>query len=210
VTDRPQSPRRRARNAAWTRADLVALDFETTGLDPARDEIVSFGTVPVREGRIQMSESVYRLTKPDAPPSPISVTIHGLRTQDLAAAPALAETRLALADALRGRFLLTWFAPVENGFLRAIFGGTRRTWERRNIDVRLLAIAAADDPEGAQRWSLSTAARVHGVPVVDAHHALDDALVTAQLFLVLATRREVNGPARVADLLRAPAARTGG
>jgi len=196
------------RNARWTDADLVALDFETTGLDPARDEIVSFGTVPVRGGRIQMSSSDYRLTRPDVPPSPVSVTIHGLRTQDLAAAPALAETRLALANALRGRFLLTWFAPVENGFLRAIFGGTRRTWERRNIDVRLLAIGAADDPEDTARWSLSTAARVHGGPVVDAHHALDDALVTAQLFLVLATKRAVNGPARVADLLRAPEART--
>jgi len=196
------------RNARWTDADLVALDFETTGLDPARDEIVSFGTVPVRGGRIQMSSSDYRLTRPDVPPSPVSVTIHGLRTQDLAAAPALAETRLALANALRGRFLLTWFAPVENGFLRAIFGGTRRTWERRTIDVRLLAIGAADDPEDTARWSLSTAARVHGVPVVDAHHALDDALVTAQLFLVLATKRAVNGPARVADLLRAPEART--
>jgi len=196
------------RNARWTDADLVALDFETTGLDPARDEIVSFGTVPVRGGRIQMSSCDYRLTRPDVPPSPVSVTIHGLRTQDLAAAPALAETRLALANALRGRFLLTWFAPVENGFLRAIFGGTRRTWERRNIDVRLLAIGAADDPEDTARWSLSTAARVHGVPVVDAHHALDDALVTAQLFLVLATKRAVNGPARVADLLRAPEART--
>jgi DNA polymerase III subunit epsilon len=197
------------RNARWTRADLVALDFETTGLDPARDEIVSFGTVPVRGGRIQMSASDYRLTRPDLPPSPVSVTIHGLRTQDLAGAPALAETRLALANALRRRFLLTWFAPVENGFLRAIFGGTRRTWERRNIDVRLLAIAAADDPEGAARWSLSTAARVHGVPVEDAHHALDDALVTAQLFLVLATKRGLDGPPRVADLLRASGARGG-
>jgi DNA polymerase III subunit epsilon len=209
VTDRPEAPRRRMRNARWTRADLVALDFETTGLDPARDEIVSFGTVAIRGGRIQMSSSDYRLTRPEMPPSPVSVTIHGLRTQDLAAAPALAETRLALANALRRRFLLTWFAPLENGFLRAIFGGSRRTWERRNIDVRLLAIAAAEDPEGAARWSLSTAARVHGVPVVDAHHALDDALVTAQLFLVLATKRVVDGPARVADLLRASGARAG-
>jgi DNA polymerase III epsilon subunit-like protein len=47
------------------------------------------------------------------------------------------------------------------------------------------------------------------VPVVDAHHALDDALVTAQLFLVLATKRGGDGAARVADLLRASATRGG-
>jgi DNA polymerase III epsilon subunit-like protein len=44
-----------------------------------------------------------------------------------------------------------------------------------------------------------------GVPVADPHHALDDALVTAQLFLVLAARWEAGGHgARVADLLRLP------
>jgi DNA polymerase-3 subunit epsilon len=184
----------------WDRARLVALDFETTGLDPARDEIVSFGTVPIERGRIELRGSAYRLTRPEERPSPVSVTIHGLRAQDLSSAPTLAETRIVLADALRDRFLATWYAPVENGFLRTIFGGTKRTWARRNIDVRLLAIADANPGEDRRRWSLSRAAERYGVPVADAHHAFDDALLTAELFLVLATKLSGTRPARIRDL----------
>jgi DNA polymerase III epsilon subunit-like protein len=43
-------------------------------------------------------------------------------------------------------------------------------------------------PTGARRdrgYALTTTAERHGVPVADPHDALDDALVTAQLFLVL-------------------------
>jgi DNA polymerase III epsilon subunit-like protein len=41
------------------------------------------------------------------------------------------------------------------------------------------------------------------VPVVRTHHALGDALITARLFLVLATRLERLGAGRVPDLERA-------
>jgi DNA polymerase III epsilon subunit-like protein len=42
--------------------------------------------------------------------------------------------------------------------------------------------------QAASTMTLSQAAEAHGVPVDDPHQALDDALVTAQLFLVLAAR----------------------
>jgi DNA polymerase-3 subunit epsilon len=201
---RPQTPRRGARKLDWRDAPLAALDFEATGLDFERDEIISFGVVPVRAGRIVMAESVYRLSRPTVPPSPRSVVVHGLRTQDLMEAPALAETRTELSACLRGRFLLTWYGSVEKGFLRKVFGGTRKGWARRNLDVRLLAIAA--DMEGQGRaptgYSLTEVADRYRVPVSDPHHALDDALVTAELFLVLATSLGSAGRSRIQELFR--------
>jgi DNA polymerase III epsilon subunit-like protein len=56
------------------------------------------------------------------------------------------------------------------------------------VDVRDLAIAVEGAPPGARRergYALTPTAERYGVPVADAHDALDDALVTAQLFLVL-------------------------
>lgn len=50
--------------------------------------------------------------------------------------------------------------------------------------------------------SLSATARRYGVPVEDAHHALNDALMTAELFLVLATKLSVLGRPRIRDLVR--------
>lgn len=40
------------------------------------------------------------------------------------------------------------------------------------------------------------------VPVVNPHEALDDALVTAQLFLVLATKLEARGSVRTSSFLK--------
>ena len=195
----------RARAVPWREIEYVALDFETTGLDFRSDTVISYGVVPVRHGRAIVAESAHQLIDPHVPPSPRSQTIHELRPQDLAGAPSLAEAREQLREALDGRYLLVWFAGVEVHFLATIFGGGKRRWRRRTIDVRNLAIAAeglggpARDKPG---YPLTATAERYGVPVADAHQALDDALVTAQLFLVLAGKLPRSPDPTVRELVR--------
>ena len=201
----PPAPAHGDRRLPWRSARFAALDFETTGLDYARDAVVSFGVVPVERGRVHMAGAMRQLTRPDVPPSPRSQTIHELRPKDLDDAPPLEEAGARLADALAHRFLLVWFADVEVHFLGRIFDGGTRRWRRRVIDVRTLAIAADDAGASARRapgYALSATAQRYGVPVDDPHDALDDALVTAQLFLVLAPR-VAGESATVRRLLRA-------
>ncbi|TMK23344.1 MAG: 3'-5' exonuclease [Actinobacteria bacterium] len=166
--DRPSPPKRRSRRADWRAAELVALDFETTGLDLDRDEVISFGLIPVRDGRVDLSGQLYQEVAPGVGPSHSSIRIHHLRAQDLATAPAMHEVTDALRDALEGRFVLAWAAGVEIAFLRKVFGGGRRAWRRRTID----------------------------------DHALDDAFMTAELFLVAANALEARGSGSIRDLLR--------
>lgn len=199
-------PRRRVRRRSWRDVEFASLDFEATGLDFDRDTIVSFGVVPVRSGRVVLRDAVHQLIDPHVPPSTRSQKIHELRPQDLAGSPRLAQAREHLRDAIAGRHLLVWFADVEVHFLSAIFGGTVGSWRRRTIDVRNLAIEADGAPRSARAqlgYGLSWAAGRLGVPVADPHDALDDALVAAQAFLVLATRLPDAPDPTVADLLRA-------
>ncbi len=199
-------PRRRVRRRSWREVEFASLDFEATGLDFDRDTIVSFGVVPVRGGRVVLGDAVHQLIDPHVPPSTRSQKIHELRPQDLAGSPRLAQAREHLRDAIAGRHLLVWFADVEVHFLSAIFGGTVGSWRRRTIDVRNLAIEADGRPRSARAqlgYGLSWAAGRLGVPVADPHDALDDALVAAQAFLVLATRLPDAPDPTVADLLRA-------
>jgi DNA polymerase III subunit epsilon len=201
----PAAPAR-SRGLAWREGRYAALDFETTGLNFASDTVVSYGLVPVDVGRVRMAGAIHQLIEPHVPPSPRSQTIHELRPQDLEGSPTLDEARARFREALAGRFLLVWFADVEINFLAVIFGGARRAWRRRTIDVRSLAIVADGQPLGTARqagYGLSATAERYGVPVANPHEALDDALVTAQLFLVLAGKLPGTPTPSVRELLRA-------
>jgi DNA polymerase III subunit epsilon len=202
----PSAPERRARRGDWRSAELVALDFETTGLDLDRDEVISFGLIPILGGRIDLSGQLYQEVAPGVEPSRSSIPIHHLRAQDLATAPAMQEVADAFRDALSGRFILAWAAEVEIAFLRKVFGGGRRAWRKRTIDVRTLIVAVErlsdDTGRGPGYYALSAAATRFGVPVEQTHHALDDAFMTAELFLVAANALEARGRGSIRDLLR--------
>lgn len=197
----PIRPGRWMRSRPWREAEFASLDFETTGLDRERDAVVSFGVVPVRGGRVVVGESVHQLVVPEVPSSPGSMRIHGILPKDLADAQPLPVAGEALRGALGGRFVLAWFASVEIGFLRRLYGGRRRSWVRRTIDVRQLAIEFEHLDQDV-RQSLSSAAEHYGIPVARPHEALDDAMVTAQLFLVLAARLEERGFGSTRSFLR--------
>ena len=203
---RPNAPERRSRRGDWRNGELVALDFETTGLDLDRDEVISFGLIPILGGRIDLSGQLYQEVAPGVEPSRSSIPIHHLRAQDLATAPSMEEVADAFRGTLSGRFILAWAAEVEIAFLRKVFGGGRRAWRRRTIDVRTLIMAversSGDADRGPGYHALSAAATRFGVPVEQAHHALDDAFMTAELFLVAANTLEARGLGSIRDLLR--------
>ena len=200
----PAAPPRPRRGTPWAEAAYAALDFETTGLDYAQDHIVSFGVVPVLHGRALLGGAVHQLVRPATPPSRRSQTVHLLRPADLQEAPPIEDARERLRDLLARRYLLVWFADVEVHFLARTFGGSLRAWRRRTIDVRNLAIAAAGEPADVrhrQGFALHTVARRYGVPVASPHDALDDALVTAQLLLVLVSKLPGMADPSVRDLV---------
>lgn len=69
-------------------APLVALDVETTGLDPREHAIVSLGLVPLSLQRIRCSEARYWVVKPTSELSAESVTFHHITHSDIRHAPA--------------------------------------------------------------------------------------------------------------------------
>jgi DNA polymerase III subunit epsilon len=203
--NRPSRPGRATRRASWRVVEFAALDFETTGLEYATDAIVSFGVIPVLGGRATLADSVHQLVRPDVPPSPRSQMVHLMRPQDLADEPPIEDVRDRLRASLDGRYVLAWFAQVEVVFLRRTFGGTQRWWNARTIDVRNLAIAVDREPREVRAklgYGLSSVAKRYGVPVASPHEAYDDALVTAQLFLVLVGKLPDLPHPTAGDLLR--------
>jgi DNA polymerase-3 subunit epsilon len=186
----------------WRMDTFVVIDLETTGLDPRHDHIVSYGAVPVRNGRVKTSESVYGLVHVphDVPAS--SVKFHGLRTQDLDGAPPLAECVAILDELIGDHPVVAHCAWIERSFLRKAFRHSYLPFTSAIVDTAVLARHILDvDLDPGQSVSLEYATTALGLPVHSPHHALGDAVTTASLFIALAGQLERGATLTTSKLL---------
>lgn len=199
-----------ASSLPWRQAPFTVIDLELTGLDPGSNEIISFATLSIAEGRLRLSDAVHQLVRPKRMPAGDSIRIHGLRPVDLERAPPLEEVLDSLLAALTGTILVAHAARVEKAFLGAEF--ERRGVALHNEFVDTAALAE-ELRRRAPRWrrkaavfGLSELARSLSLPVHRPHHADGDALTTAQVFLALATHLDALEPQTVGSLVEAGSA----
>jgi DNA polymerase III subunit epsilon len=180
---------------------LLAVDIETTGLDPRTDALLSVGLVAVDGGDVRLG-SARRLVVADAAGAPgvgQSATVHGLTDTDLEAGVPLADVVGAVLEALRGRVLLAHWARVETGFLGAACerlwgaGMPCRVVDTLELEHRAVAGGWGSEPDpGTLR--LATARRRRGLPTYRAHESLTDALACAELYLAQRAELEAASP----------------
>jgi DNA polymerase III subunit epsilon len=174
---------------SWRSARFLVVDVETTGLDPRRDEVLSFAALPVEGGRVVAAGAVSGLVRPSTEPPAASIEIHGLRRADLESAPLAPDAFRPLVAALDGRVPVAHAAWIERGFLRPPLRRLGARFPRRVVDTALLwrslCIKRGDGDPG---WcALAAVADALGLPSHRPHVAAGDALTTAQVFLALAT-----------------------
>jgi len=173
-------------------APMVALDMETTGLDERRHAIVSIGVVPFTLGRVAVSKRRYWVVRPPRPLSEKSVTFHHITHADIAQAPDLAEILDELLDALAGRLVVVHFRHIERPFLDAAVkarlgeGVLFPVIDTMSLEARIHRQSLM---ARFKRWIGRPPASIrlydsrarYGLPVYAGHHALIDALATAEL-----------------------------
>jgi len=177
----------------WREVVFSVIDFETTGLDPAADEIISFAAVTVAGGKVLLDDARYEMVQPTRMPDADTIRIHGLRETDLANAPPLSERIDGLLEALTGRALVAHVAAVERGFLGAALSPLGLKLRNPIVDTAALdreLRRLRRDPPVRDPVGLSDLARSLGLPVHRPHHADGDAFTTAQAFIALATHLE--------------------
>jgi len=181
------------------------VDLELTGLDTRSDEIISFGAVPIEHGRVGAGRTVYGLVRPGRSLPEASVLVHGIRTVDLEGAPALEEAIAPLVEAMTGRILVAHSAAVERAFLGAAFRRCGLRLREPIVDTEVLGrlLMAERGTAPPSFLPLAQLATYLGLPQHLPHHALGDALTTAQAFLALATHLETSGTSSVRSLAKA-------
>ena len=178
----------------WREVEYAVVDLETTGLDLKRDEIVSYGAAVVRDGRIIVAEDTYAQVSPSCDLSPESVCVHTLRQVDVANAPPLADAVAVLAPLISGRVLVAHASWIEESFLTRAFRRNGAALNSPIVDTAAMARAHGLAPSRSRgEPELESLAGQLRVPVVSPHHALGDAITTAEVFLALAFKLGRNG-----------------
>ncbi|MDO6561947.1 3'-5' exonuclease [Amphritea sp. 1_MG-2023] len=171
---------------------LVALDFETTGLDPAHDEIISIGLVPFDWQRIRLSESRYWLLKPNRGLTETSVPFHGITHSQLDDAPDLMHILEAVLEAIAGKIVVVHYRNIEREFLHSavkkrLGEGIRfpmiDTMALEAMLYRYGLLSLLKRLIGWRRESirLGDSRQRYHLPHYGQHHALTDAIATAEL-----------------------------
>lgn len=189
------------RSPSWREARFIAIDVETTGLDPQLDEVISFAGIPIESARIVAPEAVRGLVRPHTASTGASVEFHGLRDRDLAGAQQAPEALAPLRALMRGRIPVVHAQWVERTFLRKAGCPLPRGIVDTALLWRLLSIERGDGDPGT--CSLSTIARGLGLPAHRPHTAEGDTLTAAQVFLAIATHLEARGRGTVRALTSA-------
>jgi DNA polymerase-3 subunit epsilon len=174
--------------------EWVSLDCETTGLNVGKDEIISIGAVRIVGNRIMTSERLELLVKPEHGVSAESVKIHRLREQDVAQGLSIDEAMKQLMRFIGSRPLVGYFLEFDVAMInKALFPMLGQGLPQPKIEVSGMyydykyrqqpAHMRQDNPQIDLRFD--TLMGDLGLPVREAHDALNDAVMAALAFIKL-------------------------
>ena len=155
---------------------VVAIDIETTGLDPERDAIIEIGALKFKGNRVEGEWS--SLVSPGRHVSEFITTLTGIDDAMLRQAPTFGEVAGTLEAFVGDARLLGHSVRFDLGFLQ------KRIPFHRNQVVDTYQLAAVLIPN-AGRYNLGALGKELGVLLPATHRALDDAKVTHAVYLRL-------------------------
>jgi DNA polymerase III subunit epsilon len=180
----PQFPRP---DTPLDQLDCVVLDFETSGLEPSDDKILSIGLVELRYPVMKLSSAQHYYVKSEQMIKSETAVINHIVPETLLGGIDPSELIERLAATLTGKIVIAHGAQIEKRFLRAllqldddvplplIFLDTLR------LEQSLSAYRGMLHPD----LRLSSIRERKGLPPYLAHNAFADSVATGELFLAI-------------------------
>ncbi|WP_052260921.1 exonuclease domain-containing protein [Photobacterium gaetbulicola] len=172
--------------------DILCLDFETTGLNPGKDQILSIGYVEMQKGMLNLSSSEETFIKDSCGINARSAIINQITPEMLTSGQALDEAMEALFEQMAGKVVLVHGLTIEKSFLEHYvqqrFGLPLPPllWLDTLLIEKMQLTNRHMREEGDYR--LSSIRQRYGLPEYPSHGALIDAVATGELLLALMTR----------------------
>jgi len=194
-----------ALNTPIDKVKILAVDFETTGLDAKQDKLLSVGFVTLNQQQISLKSSYHQIIKTKEQLEESNVIIHHITDSQKEQGQALAMVVEALLKQLAGSVMLVHFARIEKQFLTQacieLYGMApifpiidTLALAKRRLDKRDVAY----DPSELR---LANLRHKFKLPEHHAHNALNDAIATAELFMAQMSKANKDGKVTLQDVL---------
>ncbi len=167
--------------------DILSLDFETTGMNAVKDQLLSIGCVVMANGKILLGTSHHQIIRTNGRLQRDNVAIHQITDTEKELGAELKSTLDRLLRLMAGRVILVHFARIERTFLqqacKIVYGIVppflmldtlaiiKRRFDQKDIYY---------DPSYLRLTNIRTTL---GLPGYHAHNALKDAIATGELLL---------------------------
>ena len=171
--------------------EWVSLDLETTGMDPRSDHILSLAAVPVRAGRVQLSERFERAIRPDRAFGIASIRHHRITPDEAAGGVSVTTAVREFLAWLGPRALLGYHLGFDLDMLaphvRALTGFAL---PNPTVDLadEVARLQRHQRPDAPVNLDFAHIAGTLGVPLVARHTALGDAVTVGLCWLALGER----------------------
>ena len=171
---------------------FLAMDFETTGLDSFNDDIITIGTVPFTLNRILINQAKHWTVKPRKQLAEESVIIHGITHSDVLDAPDLSAVYQDVLAQMSGRVMVVHYQRIEREFFaNALLARINEGIEFPVVDTMNIEAQVQKKRHGGiinkirgrkpESVRLGASRARYGLPLYTPHHALTDAVATAEL-----------------------------
>jgi DNA polymerase-3 subunit epsilon len=187
----------------------VVVDTELTSLDARSNRLLSIGAIAMDGAKIRMAEQFYRVVNPGVHVPVEGVLVHKLRPSDVQQGVDPGQALEELLRFIGGRVLVGHFVHIDTSALRKEFGELQHQFNNPAIDTAKAhrwILQNSPYREDLERQmanvSLAALAKTYELDFQEAHHALDDAFVTARLWQKLMAKLETMKVTTFGDLLR--------
>jgi DNA polymerase III epsilon subunit-like protein len=195
-------PPERGQHDGWHRLPLASLDFETTGVDPYADRVLSYALLD------EPGFEISGLVDPGIPIPPASAEVHGITEAMLADAPSSAEGLAVVIDWVQSLVdrqvgLVVFNAAYDLTMLRAEaarLGLSQPDWSRLLVVDPFIVDWGIERGALGQRRLVDVAA-YYGIAIDHAHDATCDARAAREVAMELGARHVQIGATTLIELM---------
>lgn len=168
--------------------EYVSLDCETTGLNPKKDEILSIGAVIIKDNKILMRNTFNIFLKPSKSINAESIKIHHIRPIDLENGIDPQVAIYNLLDFIGSRPLVGYYINFDYSIISKYtkkYIGIKLPNEMIEVSGMYYATIKRTSEHQFIDLKFDTILKNLDIPALGKHDALNDALMTAMMFLKL-------------------------